>query len=147
MFFFDSVECTPFILLNLLVWLFRVYSFRSLEFTPLNTQSLFLWFYSVYSFVYLEFTPLNPQSLLLCLFIWCLLLCFFRVYSSDTLEYTSLIIYSLFLEIGICLKRKIREWGGMRTRIAQVVEHRAKHQEVQRSKPCSSSNVSFKIPK
>ena len=43
------------------------------------------------------------------------------------------------------LKREIWTWAGMRTRIAQVVEPRARNPEVQGSNPGSGSNFSLEI--
>ena len=46
---------------------------------------------------------------------------------------------------GIRLKREIWTWAGMRTRIAQVVERRARNPEVQVSNSGSGSNFSLEI--
>ena len=47
--------------------------------------------------------------------------------------------------IGISLKREIWTWAGMRTRIAQIVECRARNLEVRGSNPSSGSNFSLEI--
>ena len=46
---------------------------------------------------------------------------------------------------GIRLKEEISTWAGMRTRIAQVVERRARNPEVRGSNPGSGSNFSLEI--